>query len=104
MQFSIFVTISAALLTYPANVLAQETTLSSPLPTTTATNTYTSTTSQGFDCSTQSICAITATGTCTTITTQGINCPTLSTCIVPDCLRIVQVTLLCGCASIFTST
>jgi hypothetical protein len=104
MQFSIFATIGAALLTYPANVYAQETTLSSSLPTTTATDTYTMTTTQGLDCNTISECVITATGTCTTITTQGVNCPILSTCIVPDCLKIVLVTLLCGCASIFTST
>lgn len=103
MQFSIFATISAALLTYSANVYAQETILSSPLPTTTA-NTYTTTTTQGVDCFTLPTCVITGTGICTTITTQGINCPTLSTCIVPDCLRIVQITLLCGCPSIFTST
>lgn len=92
MQFSIFATIGAALLTYPANVYAQETTLSSSLPTTTATDTYTTTTTQGLDCNTLSEYIITATGTCTTITTQGVNCPTLSTCIVPDCLKIVLVT------------
>jgi hypothetical protein len=104
MQFPIFATIGAALLTYPTNAYAQETTLNSLLPTTTATNTYKTTTTQGVICLTLPTCGIPATGICTTITTQGVNCPTLSTCIVPDCLRIVQVILVCGCASIFTST
>jgi hypothetical protein len=81
MQLSTFVTIALTCLCYSGKVFAQNPTgASSPAPTPNSR-------------------------TCATITTTGLQCPTLfASCTLPACLKIEDITVSCGCASIFTTT
>lgn len=52
---------------------------------------------------TSSYLGTTPPASCATVTVQGTNCPTLA-CTLPACLRLVPVTVSCGCESIYTTT